>query len=174
MFKAERIALSVVVPLLGSILACSVGCDRSDSNPPTSPSVPRADVASEGESDITVLWAAGKKDDVLKRFTEIEWNNYHPNQKLSIFTVTEKEYVALPESDRKVIDNRVQSLRELARYALDQGTAAAAHGDGDTARRYYTAVRDCGVHFVSDEQTLAVMKLVGRALRDKGTQALGK
>ncbi len=45
-------------------------------------------------------------------------------------------------------------------------------GDVGTGQKYYAALRDCGTQFVSDEHSLAVLKLVGRAFQDKAKQKL--
>ena len=165
--------IGLPLALAGAAIYAEVGIatpgTRPLQQPPASlgaPKTPGTNVVPVEEPDITMMWAEGKKDAAAKRFVEIRWNDYRPSQSMSIFTVTEEQYLLLPEADRRVIDGRVRSLKELARYVIDQGDGAAGRGDVGVAQKYYAAIRDCGTHFADDEQAMAVLKLVGRALQN--------
>ncbi len=115
---------------------------------------------------IIQAWEQGNQADAISRFVAADWRARPLFAGNSALSLSENQFKALNDSARKAKSeemlSRLAVLKQLAAAVSQAGRDTAAKGDGDQARRFFAALKQCGTDLESTDCMLMV-RLVGKA-----------
>lgn len=194
---SQLLRLLLVMSLLSSLF----GCTKKE-EPPAEPATP-AKSASELPSakpleeakpaeparpkEVPALEAAlaaldqGDKDRAINSFVAADWSSGPLFSSSSLLSLSEDQYAQLlrnmskaeREAKGKELPGMVRSIRELAFAVKDAALEKVAKGEIDGARKYFTALKECGTAIENGDYT-HLLKMVGRAVKNIGEGELEK
>ena len=89
-------------------------------------------------NDVLALWETGQKDEAVKQFLSIQWDNPSVFEKMDVLTMTEKAYLALPRDEMEPVMkeamNMTKKLRELMFGVVAKAEELAASGNIEAAK----------------------------------------
>jgi hypothetical protein len=122
-------------------------------------------------------WERGDKSSAVSRFLETDWSArplFTPGSTLSL---SEDQFKSLSEAERQAKSSemmpQIDSFKRLAAAVAQAGVDAASKGDSAQARKYFSSLKQCGEALDSPD-SLALVKLVGQAIRKKADTELSK
>jgi len=117
--------------------------------------------------DVLALWETDQKDDAVKQFLSIQWDDPSVFQGIQALNMSEQELRLLPQDEMKRIVgealNLTKKLRKLMFYVVSIGDKHASSGDIQIAKEYFEAVRLYGEAFCQPER-FEVIRIVGKAI----------
>ena len=146
---------------------------------PNKPPLPPAPVLGQQESapaatsvmePAMIAWRQGDKSLAVSRFVEANWSArplFAPGSTLSL---SEGQFMSLPFSERNVkandAINQVGDLKQLAQAVVQAGRDAAMKKDYAQARKYFTAVKQCG-EALDGPDSLLLVGQIGKFMRER-------
>ena len=116
--------------------------------------------------DVLALWEAGQKDEAVRQFLTIQWDNPSVFQEMQVLIMPEQEFRSLSQDEMKRIVgeamNLTGKLRELMFYVVSIGDKLASSGDIKLAKEHFEAVRLYG-EVLSQSERLEVIRNHGKA-----------
>jgi hypothetical protein len=159
-----KLASSLAATLIAVTLA---GCGKQggtaggDAPPPANAPPPAAEA-------ILKAWEQGDSATAIRRFLEADWTARPLFARGSVMSLSEEQFKKLPAAQRDAKAAEVQAqlaaLRKLAGAVTQAGRDAAAKQDLDGARKYFTALQQCG-QALDAQDAMLIVKLVGQALQ---------
>ncbi len=117
--------------------------------------------------EVLFSWNSGRKDDAVKQFLQMHWQDASVFQGIPTLMMSEEQFVALPQAQRDPISQQAQqlsaTLRDMARAVISSGDAAAASGDAAGAKARFESVQQFGQALAAPEHLL-IIQLVGKAV----------
>jgi len=166
--------LFLIVLVIATLLVSLIGCFKKDDQSPDERSAARTSAGGILLKNVLASWEAGNKDDAVKQFVSITWTDPSVLEDMPILSMSEKQFVALPQDDRTRIQQEAleltRNLRSLVMHVLSIGDDHAASGDTKTAKKHYGAVRDCG-HTLSGRERLLIIQRFGKLAAAKASQS---
>jgi hypothetical protein len=158
--------------IIGGAIAATIllaGCGKQNSSAGASSS-PVAEPALRA-------WQQGDKPAALKAFLEANWSARVLFETGSMLSLSEDQFVALSEANRQAKSGemmaQVSSFKQMAAAVAQAGREAAAKGDATEARKYFTALKQCGTALDSADR-LRIVRLVGQSLKKMADIELAK
>lgn len=160
-----------IVPVVIVLLLLS-GCSKKEDKPQTEDNLypePGSKISSDvwPVNELLALWNVNKKDEAVKEFLSIQWDDPSVFQGADLLNLSEKEFVSLPTSERTRIKQDAfkleRTLRVLGKHVLSTGEKFAASGDTDMANAHFEAVLRYG-RALSKPERLAIIQLSGKAM----------
>ena len=122
-------------------------------------------------------WEQGDKSAAVASFAETDWSKgplFPPSSPLSL---SESQFTKLSNAERQSksaeMMPQVDSLKRLAAAVAQAGRDAAAKGETAQARKYFTALKQCGAALDSPDR-LRLVQLVGQGLKKTAEAELTK
>ncbi|MCX7424482.1 MAG: hypothetical protein NTW96_02425 [Planctomycetia bacterium] len=141
----------------------SVGSTANRQEAPAQPAESQAPGKSIPFTNVLAAWESGAKDDAVKQFVSIQWNDRAVFAGVPALNVSEDGFKSLDAPARTQMLNEciklASALRAIARHALAAGDQALASGDKPTAKIHYEAVRHFGEALTSPERVLVIQQL---------------
>src|SRR6202000_1012414 len=98
-------------------------------------------------------------------FTQANWNARKLFATGSSLNLTEGQFSALTDADREAkandLQGQVETLRQLEGVVADAAPKAAANGDTAKAKKYFLAIKQCGMSLQNADR-LALLQIVGQ------------
>jgi hypothetical protein len=155
--------------------AALIGCGKK-SNEATTPSA-AGGTATPAAEPILTAWQQGNQSAAVSSFVEADWSKrplFTPGSTLSL---SEGQFLALSMSEReeksKEMLPQLSELKSLANAVVQAGHEAAARNDAALARKHFTALQQFGAA-IDTEESMQIVRLVGRAVKKLGDDALAK
>jgi len=127
--------------------------------------------------DVLELWETDQKDEAVKQFLSIQWDNPSVFKGIEALNMTEQEFKLLPQDEMKRIGEEAHKLtltmRKLMFYVSSIGDKHASSGDIQIAKEHFEAVRLYGEAFCQPER-LEIMRLIGKAIVAHGQKKLSE
>jgi hypothetical protein len=176
-----RIRLSVALFLLGMGL---LGCNKKSETSATSslPTNSSASVAAPVMGPIMKDWLSGNQAAAVSNFVQADWKARPLFPAGSRLNLTEDEFrsqirsLFTPESVNAMGTNlyaEIDPMKRLAAAVGQAGQQAAAQHDYAKARKYFTALQQCG-DALDGTNSLALVKMVGQGLKKRAETELSK
>ncbi len=128
--------------------------------------------------DVLALWEAEKKDEAVRQFLSIQWDNPSVFQGIEVLDVSEQEFRLLPQDERKRISKESHTLsikmRKLMFYVSSIGDKHASSGDIQTAKEHFEAIRLYGEAFSQTESFDENIRGIGIAILAYGQKKLSE
>ncbi|HEX3624340.1 MAG TPA: carboxypeptidase-like regulatory domain-containing protein [Verrucomicrobiae bacterium] len=120
-------------------------------------------------------WQAGDKQSAIRLFLDVDWSDRPLFDPYRILSLSEQQFVALPEAQRKMlakeIKKQVERFRKLTVAVFEAGRAAAAKGESIKARKIFKSIKQCGAA-LGNPGCLRPLQIVGEDLEKKADVAL--
>jgi hypothetical protein len=151
-----------------AVLAISIllaGCGKKASAPTSAPSAapPVAQAA-------VTLWQQGDKPAAISSFVETDWSSRPLFATNSMLSLSEEQFQALSPAEAQAksgqMMSEVNSLKRMIAAVADAGRDAASKGDTAQARKYLTAVKECGAA-LDGPDSLRIVQLVGQGVKKR-------
>ena len=127
--------------------------------------------------DVLALWETDQKDDAVKQFLSIQWDDPSVFQGIQALNMSDQELRLLPQDERKRISEEAHTLtlkmRKLMFYVVSIGDKHASAGDIQIAKEHFDAVRLYGEALCQPER-LEIMRLIGKAIVAHGQKKLSE
>jgi hypothetical protein len=165
---------------LGTLLALShltllCGCAEKDDSGTVSQTDEEVTAESSSIKDVLALWKTGQKEDAVKRFVSINWNDPSVCEQVRVLEMTEKEFLALARHEQEqVVQEAIDCTNELTalmKHIASVGVELASTGDKATANAYFEAVRSYG-ETLGGREHLEVVRAHGMAAVQYATKGL--
>jgi hypothetical protein len=199
--RLRRIGVAILTAMLATIWI--VGCSNKQSDlssnstpstttqqvsvppapPPAPPTPPAKSQNAAGSATIPTLelvlsaWQQGDQTTAVRRFVEADWTARPLFATNSILSLSETQFMAIPESSRSAkleeILSQVSILKGIARAVATAGKNAAASKDFDNARKHFTSLKQCGEALSGSDFTLLVQQ-VGKAMTKMADEEIAK
>jgi hypothetical protein len=122
-------------------------------------------------------WQQGDKSAAVNAFLAADWSARPLFAAGSILNLSEDQFKALSDADRQeksaAMMAQLASMKQLATAVVQSGRDATANGDAAQARKYFTAVNQCGAALAGPD-SLKLVQLVGQAFQKMSDQELKK
>jgi len=149
------------------------GCGKQSVSSATAPPSALAPVA---QSALTA-WQAGDTNTAVSNFLSADWSTRPLFPASSALSRTEQQFGALPAADRDAMAQNVSDqlglLKHLCAAVAQAGHDAVARQDIATARKYFSALKQCGEALDGNESS-DIVKLVGRSVKKNAEAELAK
>ncbi len=135
--------------------------------------------SSEGTlfKDVLALWETEKKDEAVKQFLSIQWDNPSVFQGIEALNMTEEELRSLPLDEVKPIAgealNLSRKMRNLVFYVVETGDKHISSGDIKAAKEHFEAIRLFGEALLQSDR-FELIKLVSKAILALGQKKLSE
>ncbi len=120
--------------------------------------------------DVLAIWEADDKDAAADQFVLIPWDDASVFQSYASLSMSEEQFLALPQDQRQAIVDESRSvitrLRALARHMLASAEALAESGAKTKAQAYCLAVVLCGKRMSGPNQ-LQITQLMGKSMANQ-------
>jgi hypothetical protein len=120
-------------------------------------------------------WQAGDKQSAIRLFLDVDWSVRPLFDPYRILSLSEQQFVALPEAQHKTrakeIKKESESFRRLTVAVFEAGRAAAAKGETIKARKIFRSIKQCGAA-LDNPSCLRPLQIVGEDLKKKADTAL--
>ena len=127
--------------------------------------------------DVLALWEAEKKDEAVKQFLSIQWDNPSVFQGIETLNMTEQELGSLPLDEVKPIAgealNLSRKMRNLVFYVVETGDKHISSGDIKAAKDHFEAIRLFGEALLQSDR-IELIKLVSKAILALGQKKLSE
>jgi hypothetical protein len=140
----------------------------------------RTDDAAAGRGageEALAVWQQGDPSTAVNRFLETDWSARPLFPSGSVLNLSEAQFKNLPASERDAKSNdmmtQLSALKQLAVAVEQTGLDALAKKDMPQARKCFTSLKKCG-EALDTPDSLAIVKLVGQALKKKADAGLAK
>lgn len=153
------------------------GCAKKKQ--PTDPGIDPADSQTSSNSHVSTtstvtldevlrLFDDEKADEAVEQFLKIQWSDSGIFDDGSIFALTEQQFIALPQSQRDVLQKQamktLDSLRAIATQITNQAISPMKLKKYDLAERNLTTVCQLG-EILSQKDRLSIVRSFGMLLR---------
>lgn len=122
-------------------------------------------------------WKRGDKTAAVSSFLAADWSARPLFATGSPLNLSEAQFKALSETERQAksteLLSQIASLKQMMQAVAQAGQDAASKGDPSQARKYFTAIKQCGTALESSDFTQLV-QLVGKAFVKKANAELAK
>ena len=133
------------------LIGCAKKKDKSHTNSNTQVQVGVSGI-SEVEvvsvKDMFALWDAGHKDDAIKKFLSIKWDDSSVYREIPVLTMLDRDWRSLQQGEQvRIVQDalkQTQRLSHMVKEVISKAKILASSGDEEVARKYFKAVRDCG------------------------------
>lgn len=159
-----------------------VGCSKQRSSSSTASS-PASEQGSSESAAVPVTqpaltaWQQDDKSTAVSRFLAADWSARPLFPAGSVLNLSEDQFKALSVTEEQAksseMTSQLGSLKQLAAAVVQAGEAAAAKGDTTQARKYFTALQQCGVALDSSN-CLKLVQLVGQGFEKRAQAELTK
>ncbi|HEX5399293.1 MAG TPA: sigma-70 family RNA polymerase sigma factor [Verrucomicrobiae bacterium] len=126
---------------------------------------------------LLAAWQNGDKIGAIGKFVGADWTTRPLFATNSVLSLSEKEFAVLTDAERQAALNefngRLAALKQVAAAVAQAGRDMAANGDNAQARKYFTALNQCGTALDSAE-CLQIVQLVGKAFKKMSDTELSK
>jgi hypothetical protein len=153
---------------LSAILAVSLlaaGCGQQPVLPSSAPSA-----AAPVTQPAIAAWQQGDKTTAISSFVETDWNSGPLFSSSSALSLTEERFKALSNAERQAKSAemlpQIDLLKQLAAAVARAGRDAASKGDTAQARKYFTALKQCGAA-LDTTNSLVLVRLFGQGLKKR-------
>lgn len=171
----RRLRPFAVMLLIATLLVLLCGCSKKGDESKTDA---QANSKSNNDGvllkDVLTLWQAGNKDDTVKQFLMISWNDPSVFQGIPALDVSEQQFITLSTDERNNIQQEAMdltaNLRRILMAVLAAGDAYAATSDIENAKKCHDAVMACG-HALSASEHLVTVQMVGKAITNEASQS---
>jgi len=89
------------------------------------------------------LWSKGERESVVDKFLNVKWESATLFSQESPLNLTEKKFIELPESERKIIQQKsleeAKAIKDMGKYILELGKKSLAVKDYDMAESYFNS-----------------------------------
>ena len=178
MKKPILIAAVLIVVILGIPLLSKIAGKQSaspDTVQSQSAAIPSGSLSpGVGEKAIT-LWAQGRTDEAVSLLLEDGPASQASVTPLVCLSLTEAQFVQLPEADRSRMAAQLQeagkAARGLSRAAVARIKAKHAQGEQAEAARWTSRVKDFGTQLAGPDYC-EILQLVGRAIEKAVARAV--
>lgn len=135
-------------------------------------SSPPTEASHANVHDVLRRWSAGQKNEAVLTLTQLG-DTHVPIERLRLYNMSEKEFVALPQEKREPLGNEMfntfETLRDIVREADRQAKDSMSKGDYSAAERIYEALGRLAAANSGPQMTL-LANAVGRGI-DKQAKA---
>jgi len=119
-------------------------------------------------AQILKLWDHGSTEQAVKTFLLTDWENPHIFSGIPTFSLTEKEFAALPESERNEVRTEchrlVRKLSAISKHITGLSKTLIVAAEFDKAEQHLTAVQRYG-KALADANTVLVIKGIGPSIQ---------
>lgn len=147
--------------LLAIVAYLTFGCGSNTATPIEYP----------GKLAAVPMWSENAPEDAFAQLAAPDEIGATPEELPEALTLSESEYLALPQSDRERVSSEAEGLgkkaRGLARAAMAQADAAADAGNEDEAAKLRDGVHKLGTE-LSNARHTKLMQLIGDAILKLG------
>lgn len=174
--KAHTISIVTAASIL------IVGCSRPRSSSSTASSPASAQESSTSAAvpvarPALTAWQQGDQSTAVSRFLAADWSARPLFPAGSVLSLSEDQFKALSVTEEQAksseMTSQLGSLKQLAVAIVQAGEVAAAQGDTTQARKYFTALQQCGAALDSPN-CLKLVQLVGQGFEKRAQAELGK
>jgi uncharacterized lipoprotein YehR (DUF1307 family) len=136
-------------------------------------------LSSEGTlfKDVLALWETDQKDEAVKQFLSIQWDNPSVFQGIETLNMTEQELTSLPLDEVKPIAgealNLSRKMRDLVFYVVETGDKHISSGDIKSAKEHFEAIRLFGEALLQSDR-IELIKMVSKAIVSLGQKKLSE
>ena len=163
---------TITIPAVFTVSLLLAGCGKK-AGPPGSTASAAAPIAQPSMK----AWQQGDKCAAISTFVETDWSSGPLFAANSTLSLSEDQFKALSNADRQAqsgeMMSQLDSLKRLAAAVAQAGRDAASKGDTAQARKYLTALRQCGTA-LDNADRLRMVQLVGQALKRMADAELAK
>ena len=151
-----------------------IGCGKKAALPSsTQPTT----TATPGAQPAITAWQQGDKAAAVHSFVDADWSTRPLFASGSVLNLSEDQFKALSNDERKAkaseMTLQLDALKKLAAAVADSARDAASKGDNAQARKYFTALKQCGSALDSPD-CLSLVQLVGKAFKKMADAELAK
>jgi hypothetical protein len=162
-----------------------VGCDKKADGPAAPPAQPGSSgigTATPVLQSILTVWQNGEHATAISNFVQADWTSRPLFPVGSSLNLTEDEFrsqvrsMFSADAVNAMGTNLMAELEPIKRLAAAVGQAgqkAAVEQDYPTARKHFTALKQCG-EALDGTNSLGLLKLVGQGLRKRAEIELSK
>jgi len=122
-------------------------------------------------------WQAGDHAGAVSNFLAVDWTArplFAPDSALGL---SEDQFKVLSDADRQAktaeMNAQLDTLKQLAAAVGQAGDDALAKGDTAEAKKYYTALKQCGLA-LNKPTSSTIVQLVGQGFEKKANAGLAK
>lgn len=163
---------TITITTVLTISLLLAGCGKK-AGPPSSNASAAVPVAQPSMT----AWQQGDKSAAISTFVETDWSSGPLFAANSTLSLSEDQFKALSNADRQAqsgeMMSQLDSLKKLAAAVAQAGRDAASKGDTAQARKYFTALKQCGTT-LDNANRLLMVQLVGQALKKMADAELAK
>ena len=120
--------------------------------------------------DVLAIWEADDKDAAADQFVLIPWDDASVFQSYASLSMSEEQFLALPQDQRQAIVDEsrsvITSIRALARHMLTSAEGLAESGAKTKAQAYCLSVALCGKR-MSEPTQLQITQLMGKSMANQ-------
>lgn len=144
------------------------GCGKKSSTSATAPPPAQADAVSSSPAAQPALtaWQQGDKAAAVSNFLAADWSARPLFAAGSSLNLSEDQFKALSDTERQAkssdMMSQIAALKQLAQAVVQSGRDTAAKGDTAQARKYFTALKQCGTALAGPD-FMQLVQLVGKA-----------
>jgi hypothetical protein len=162
-----------------------LGCEKKSDAPTASSSQTNLNARASATpvmQPILKAWQSGDQRTAVSNFVQADWSSRPLFPAGSSLNLTEDEFrsqvrsLFTPESVNIMGTNllaEIEPMKRLAAAVGQSGQQAAAQHDYPKARKYFTALKQCG-EAIDGTNSLALLKVVGQGLKNRADIELGK
>lgn len=167
------VTLGTLLALSPLVLLC--GCTEKDDSGTVSQTDEEVTSESSSIKDVLALWETGQKEDAVKRFVSINWNDPSVCEQVRVLAMTEREFLSLaPNEQGQVVQEAIEctdTLTTFMKHIASVGDELASTGDKAAASAHLEAVRSYGETLGGPEH-LEVVRAHGMAAVQYATKKL--
>ncbi|UCE48378.1 MAG: hypothetical protein JSW47_22625 [Phycisphaerales bacterium] len=157
--------------------SAQVSTERSIKESPKEESTTMLSSESTLFQDVLALWETNQKDEAVKQFLSIQWDNPSVFQGIEALNMTEQELGSLPLDEVKPIAgealNLSRKMRNLVFYVVETGDKHISSGDIKAAKEHFEAIRLFGEALLQSDR-IELIKMVSKAIVSLGQKKLSE